>query len=324
MQKINPMQYIAVAIANHYGLDKLSWDERINWVKTNMDNLENLVPSSPKTKYLYIKAVKALRDSQAGKPTGYIMDLDASCSGVQIMAVLGKCKTSASTCNLINTGKREDTYTSVLSSINGVNITRTQIKEAIVPMLYGSKAKPRELFGEGTKELKAFNQAVYKTIPILSSLKQLADECWNSNATVHRFTMPDGHVVKLPTLITRGYSFNSGKNPVFYSHKEIGISSNSTPLLSAIVHATDAYVSRQMVRMANKQGFQLAHIHDSYFTSPVYMQQVRENYVHIMYELAKSTLLEDIVEELTGKRTEFEYSNPDLYKEIRYAEYALS
>ena len=320
MQKFNGKQYVGIALANHYGLDKESWDTRLDWTRTNINQLDQFIPDSPKTKYLYIKAMNAMNKTNKGIPTGYIMDLDATCSGVQIMAVLGKCKTSASTCNLINTGKREDTYTSVLNSISGVNITRTQIKEAIIPMLYGSKNKPRELFGEGTEELNAFNQAVYKTIPILGYLKRIANECWNKDATKHQFTMPDGHVVHLPSLQKRTYDVFG----VPYSHYEVAPDSNPTPMLSAIVHATDAYVAREMVRMANKQGFQLAHIHDSYWTCPNYMNQVRQNYVHIMYDLAKGNLLNSIVNELLGEEVDIGYTDPDLYKEIKHAEYALS
>jgi hypothetical protein len=42
MQKFNPKQFVAIAVANAKGMDKLKWNERIQWVKDNYDNLELL------------------------------------------------------------------------------------------------------------------------------------------------------------------------------------------------------------------------------------------------------------------------------------------
>jgi hypothetical protein len=318
MQTFNAMQYLAIDIANQAGLDKAPWNERIEWVKTHFNELESLIPEDPKTKFLYIKAVDTLRS--INQPTGFVMALDASNSGVQIMAALGKCATSARTCNLINTGKREDLYGNILSQVGTSGITRQQVKDAIIPMLYGSKAAPKQLFGEG-KQLQAFVYAVEKTVPILGEMKALMDSCWDIHKKYHQFTMPDGHVVRLPTMVLHHERIEIADTSFTYQWKDVGISEDSTSLLANVIHATDAYVTREMVRRCD---FQLAHIHDSYWCHPMYMNQVRQTYVDILVDIAESDLLVNIMSEITGKPVTLNFTDPDLYLSIKDAEYALS
>lgn len=321
MQQFNARQYVAIDLANHAGMDKLSWDERIQWVKDNMGQLDQLIPDDPKTKFLYIKALEALRNTE---PTGFIMALDSTNSGAQVMSVLGKCGKSASTCNVIYTGKREDLYTNIMNQVTAVGIIRQQVKEAVVPMMYGSKAAPKELFGEGTPQLKAFTQAVENTVPILGEMMALMQSIWQSNSKWHEFVMPDGHHVVLPTMVLHTERIRMATTSFTYQWKDIGTSDNSTSLLANVVHATDAYISREMVRKANKAGFQLAHIHDSYWCSPVYMGQVRQFYKDILIELAKSNLLENICSQIAGEKVELTYTHPNLWEEMKDAEYMLS
>ena len=324
MQQFTAYEYLLIDVANHAGLDKKLWDERTHWTKSNMGDLESLEPDDPKTVHLYRKAVNVLRNID--KPTGFIMALDSTNSGAQVMAALGKCGKSAMTCNLINTGNREDLYGSILNKTKNTTISRQTIKEAIIPMLYGSKAKPIELFGEGTAELKAFNQAVHDSLPVLGEMRALMDMCWNSEALKHQFVMPDGHVVVLPTMVTNSMRVRmlELKTSFTYVWKENAPDTNSTALLAHVTHATDAYVAREMVRRCNRAGFQVAHIHDSLWTRPGHMNQIRQFYVDILVEIAKSNLLEDIMEQLIGKKVELEYTGIDLWKSIKDSEYALS
>lgn len=317
MQKFSGLQYLAIDIANHAGLDKASWEERLKWVKEHFDELESFTPDDPKTKFLYIKAVNALRNIT--EPTGFVMALDSTNSGVQIMAALGKCGISARTCNLVNTGKREDLYGNILAQIQASGITRQQIKDAIIPMLYGSKAAPKKLF-QG-KQLQAFVYAVEKTVPILGEMKALMDSCWDTSLKYHKFSLPDGHDLRLPTMVLHQERIEIADTSFTYQWKDVGVSEDSTSLLANVVHAVDGYVAREMVRRCP---FELAHIHDSFWTSPNNMNQVRETYVEILAEIAESDLLEEIMSQLTGKPVKLHFTDPDLYKDIKQSEYALS
>jgi hypothetical protein len=79
-----------------------------------------------------------------------------------------------------------------------------------------------------------------------------------------------------------------------------------------------------MVRAAEKQGFWLAPIHDCFYTSPNYMNQVRENYLTIMQWLARSRLTELILTEISGRWQPYDKLSTNLDQHIARAEYALS
>ena len=80
MKEYLPLDYLCIDIANHFGLDKLLFEDRIQWVKDNYAQLEELADKAD-VKPLYMKAVHELRNVVAGKPTGHIVQLDATCSG---------------------------------------------------------------------------------------------------------------------------------------------------------------------------------------------------------------------------------------------------
>ena len=131
MQIFNPRQYLAIDIANQYGLDKESWDDRLQWVRDNHDVLETFEMEADE-RFLFIKAVKALRSVEKGNVSNFIMGLDATASGYQIMACLSNCSKTGRAVNLVNTGNREDLYTNVADTMNashGTNVNRDKVKK---------------------------------------------------------------------------------------------------------------------------------------------------------------------------------------------------
>ena len=73
-------EYLLIDAANNFGLDKLRFEDRIQWARDNLDHLEDLLDQA-ETKPLYLKAVMAIRKAQAGQPTGHLVAMDATCSG---------------------------------------------------------------------------------------------------------------------------------------------------------------------------------------------------------------------------------------------------
>ena len=66
MQLFTGFQYLLIDAANQFGLDKLLFEERIQWAMDNLANLEALTDQAEaKTKPLYVKAVQAIRKAQA-------------------------------------------------------------------------------------------------------------------------------------------------------------------------------------------------------------------------------------------------------------------
>ena len=75
MERFTPLEYIKIDIANHYGLDKKLWRERIDWVDSNNSNLEALSSNADKP-ILYSKSVREYRKVLKGEPTGLLVSLD--------------------------------------------------------------------------------------------------------------------------------------------------------------------------------------------------------------------------------------------------------
>lgn len=115
MQQLTGLEYIMVDIANNYGLDKKLWDERISWTKATLADpilLDKAVEEADE-QLLMIKGINAYYDAVDGIPTNFTMGLDATQSGLQIMACLIGCKTTAANVNLIFDGTRQDAYQKV-------------------------------------------------------------------------------------------------------------------------------------------------------------------------------------------------------------------
>ncbi len=138
MQSFDGRSYLKIDIANNYGLDKKTWDERIEWFNQHESMLHNLVDSAEEPALFYA-GVKAWKDVQAGKPIGYMVSLDATSSGLQILAALTGDRMAAQLCNVVDTGYREDAYTIIYDEMiqrtgGQAKISRDDTKSAIMTL----------------------------------------------------------------------------------------------------------------------------------------------------------------------------------------------
>lgn len=139
MQKFTGWQYLLIDAANAMGHDKLLFEERIQWATENLDVLEEYI-SKADSKYLYAKAVMAIRKAQQGIATGHLVGFDASCSGIQVMSALTGCKAGAEATGLVDPNKRADAYTECTTIMNkilggvGVSIERKRAKQALMTL----------------------------------------------------------------------------------------------------------------------------------------------------------------------------------------------
>ena len=140
-QQFTGLQYLKIDIANNWGLDKLKWDERIEWFDQNESQLDTLV-SKADSPALFYAGVQAWKAHKAGQPSGYPISLDGCSSGLQILACLVGDRKAAELCNVVDTGKREDAYTVVYHWMleqlkefaNGTMLDRNPVKKAIMTL----------------------------------------------------------------------------------------------------------------------------------------------------------------------------------------------
>ena len=306
-----------IAIANHAGMDKLTWDDRYNWAKSA--DLDSISWDEP---ILGRKAVRALKDYEEDKPTGYVMSLDATSSGLQVMAALSGCSVTATQVNMVDPNKRVDVYTTIADEMSKhlhKPMPRKIIKQAAMTHFYNSRATPKRLLS--AEELKAFYQVIEGFLPGADRVMDAINECWDPEATSHEWVMPDGHHVYVPVVepINGTYSDEQfGDIPLRWLHQTK--SDNYRSLCPNVIHSVDGYVAREMIRRCN---FQLSHVHDCFVFNPNYLQHVTKTYREIMAEIASSNLLGNIIEQLTGCQ-QWSKTNDSLGQDILNSSYMLS
>ena len=130
-----------IAIANHAGMDNLTWKERYDWAKTVP--LDSVNWNEP---ILGRKAVRALKDTEEGKATGYVMSLDATSSGLQVMAALSGCEATATQVNMVDPNQRVDVYNTIANEMNkqlSKPVPRKITKQVAMTHFYNSRAEPK-------------------------------------------------------------------------------------------------------------------------------------------------------------------------------------
>jgi len=291
MIKLSGLQYLKIDVANQFGKDKLEFQTRIDWVDSNLSNLEQLTDRAEEP-YLYIKAVMALRGALQGKPIGHLAGMDAVCSGLQIMSALTGCHRGAHATGLVDPDKRMCAYSEVTKIMerilgNSMNYTRKEVKQAVMTVLYGSKQEPKELFGEDTPEFNAFYEAVREVAPGAWELLQELLGSWQSYAEQHRWTMPDGFdlVVKVKETVSKRITIDELKSSFTFEYKTVKGKKKGVSLAANAIHSVDAFILREMIRRCD------------YNTEQV--------------EKAKDVLItEDIRRELNGKGIRLDEENP--------------
>lgn len=285
-QQFTPIEYLYIGIANHYGLDKKNYDERIQWVKDNISSLESFT-DAPETSepYLYAVAVKALRDTQKGKPIGYIFHQDAICSGIQHLSVMSGCIKGLTRTGLVNTGKREDAYTALYEEMkktigDDLDLTRKQCKEALMTSSYGSRAVPKRIFGNN---LDVFYDAAYTVCPGAFDMMETLLDAWNDEALNHEYTMPDGFHIKLPVMVKQHKKLEIDE----LDHYQMAViydentpEENGISLVANVTHSQDSLVVRELIRACNHIGL----VEGTDVKDMLLEQYERTNYVSLRWQ----------------------------------------
>ena len=256
MQRFTGKQYLMIDIANSFGLDKKTWDERLEWFKQHEDHLDEMLPQADDPA-MYFAGVQAWDAVKHGLPIGYPVSLDATSSGLQILAALTGDRRAAQLCNVVSTGSREDAYTNVFDImvdrlINKLGqyaggIKRDDCKRAIMTSLYGSVAVPKEVFGEGT-QLDIFYEVMSEVAPAAWELNEAFLSIWNSDALSHDWVLPDNfHVhIKVMTQVKEVVQFMNEPYDTFHMVNQPTEEGRS--LGANCIHSLDGMIVREITR----------------------------------------------------------------------------
>lgn len=258
-QQFTGCEYLMIDAANAFGLDKEVFEKRIAWTRENLDCLEAFVAEADDP-VMFTKAVVTIRKVQKGLPTGHMVGLDSTTSGAQILSALTGCRNGMLLTNLVDPNKRYDCYTeiflSMVSKLEEIEceVTRAEAKEALMTMLYGSSAKPKEVFGDDTIELEKFNVTVQEDLPGAYEFLQEAKDAWQPFALNHSWTLPDMHVASVNVMEkkTIGIEIDELDHHTFNHTFNVNEGTKSGVSLAAnITHSIDAYIPREIKRRSS-------------------------------------------------------------------------
>lgn len=260
MQIFTPKEYLKIDIANSYGLDKKTWDERIAWFDENEANLLNLVEEAEESALFYA-GINAWKDMKAGKPIGYAVALDATSSGLQLLACLTGDRSAAELCNVVNymgeNGKplRRDAYTVIYHKMLDIlgeasRIKRSDTKQAVMTAFYGSEAKPKEVFGEGIR-LKTFENVMETVASGPWALNKFLLQCGNPDANRYIWVLPDNFHAVIKVMVPEVQTVNFLGKPFDITRMVQGTEEKTRMLSANITHSIDGMVVREMLRRCN-------------------------------------------------------------------------
>lgn len=390
ISKYSGGDYLKIDIANQFGLNRELFKTRISWVNKNISKLEEFTKTA-KDRMMYIKAVKVLRRVQRGEATGYIMGLDATASGPQMLALLSGCRKTAIAVNLIFSGKREDIYDRTAKNMNIKGIYRKDIKIPVMVTFYGSIQEPKLIFGDGTYEYNKFMHTLYTELPGAMMCMQSMQSMWNPRKLVNTWKLPDDHIsyVRVKDKVSKVIEIDELNHATFTHRCDVYAPVDYALNLPAnITHSGDALIVREMTRRCNynvlsvagakeritlellkrndkdsldlygrmvcfnhvievtpyiettavlremlrlielvqvSEPFEIVMIHDEFKASPNNMGMVSEHYRQITAQIAESTMLQDILRELSGNKTAvFDKMSKGLGEDVLESVYALS
>jgi DNA-directed RNA polymerase len=319
---------IQLAIAVAFGQDKVTDELKMEWFASNEDSLDWTKAKEPTYAQAQILSLHRLRTTDT---TNIPVEADATCSQRQIVAVLTGSLQTAMTCNIITDNSRiQDAYGMVaheMSVLSGLKFNRSQIKAS--DMISGYGAGEKRVTQQLQEDLlhhyydgvaKIFFDASKVVDPMATKIKETFQSLWDDTRTEWTWTLPDNFKVTYRTQEARQITVNPfGQGEITVIAHMIVPTSKNTGLGVNIIHSVDAYVCRQMVERCP---FDIITIHDGYRCLPHNVPFMRKVYNQIMAEITDSTLLEDIIFELSG--LEFRLKKEFSGSHVMNSEYAIS
>lgn len=259
MKTYTAFEYLCIDLANNFGHDKWEFETRIQWVFDHMDNLWDLVDhpdADKKTKALLKKSILTIERARKGIAIGHMVGMDATCSGMQILSCVTGCVAGAHATGLVDPNKRMDAYKEVTNAMNEiegilVKVPRQSAKEAVMTSIYGSTAKPKEIFGEESPELNAFYLAMNKVCPGAWEVLEELRNAWTPWAKVHAWKLPDGFDarVKVMEKVEKRIEVDELDHATFTHEFYVNEGTKTgISLVANVTHSLDAYVLRTMQR----------------------------------------------------------------------------
>jgi hypothetical protein len=344
-QEYTPYEWLLYSTAQNAGL-KGSYEELMTWTEDNLSQLEDYEVAADNHP-MFMKDVRAIRNVQRGNMINHIIYLDATFSGLQVMSLMQGCRKSMEQCNLIDTGVCQDPYTNVIPTMNemlpkenwitlgnepGHLNRKDHVKPATMTLGYKSKAKPIEIFGYNTPELKAFFAAIKKNMPALLDIPDELINMWNTESGEYQWskffskvkarclTKPDKF--RDPHRIQNIYGLKGSFSYLLDSRGEP--TNYAVPIVANVVQGGDADLTDEMIIRCEGTGFNILTIHDAYGCQLPNVNKMRRHYNNITADYYEGNVMSQLVKDLMGIDYDYKQKELGLGDLIRDANYALN
>jgi hypothetical protein len=181
-----------------------------------------------------------------------MISLDATSSGLQLLAALTGESFAAMLCNVLATGGREDAYQGIyrymLNQIGDTSkIAPEDVKQAVMTAFYSSKAVPKQVFGEGSL-LDLFYQTLENLAPGAWALNEAMLSLWDSDTDCHSWVLPDNFHVHIPVMsrVRETVHFLNQPFDIFYNVNAPIEQGRS--LGANTIHSIDGMIVRELTR----------------------------------------------------------------------------
>jgi len=251
---------LLIDLASQYGHSKLLYRDRLSFGRellplitdTPINKLKDVMGDyikKAKDPEMFCTALIAIHDAINGIPSGFMIGLDASSSGPQLLSLLTRCLTGMRNTGAINTGEVPQLYKIIQGHMGDFPID--QVKKATIPHMYGSSVAPKNVFGE---DVPKFIAACLKTVPGAEWAKNILIGAWDPTTTYHEWELPDGGIAHVKCITTKDYK---GKfNGYTYTYRTQIISAiqegkGTKSLAANVTHSYDGFIVRELQRRCN-------------------------------------------------------------------------
>lgn len=245
-RELTGLEYLMADIACKHdkAYEKKGWDERLHHF-SEIDFKDSNTFKEASNPVGLRAAYVAMEHTALGRPSGYMISLDAASSGLQLLSLLVSCPVSWRLCggdeNIL------DAYAEVFLHMNtGLNINRKDVKQSIMTALYGSTATPKAVFGE---DVDVFYETMEKMAPGAWDLNLGIQELWDEvEGTTYDWTMPDNFYACIEThdkdvikfkFLDEEFQVVQKVNERPRFHKGLGPN---------LIHSVDGMIVREMYR----------------------------------------------------------------------------
>lgn len=245
-QRLTPAQFLMAEVVCKHDktMEKATWNDRIQAFQTL--DFKNPKTFSEASNPIGLRAAYlAHREAESGLPTGYMISLDASSSGLQLLSLLVSCIDSWMLCGG-DLDRCVDAYIEIYNTMGLTKLTRKQVKQAIMTAFYGSTRTPERTFG---KNIDLFYDTVSDMAPGAWQLNLDLQEVWHRlRGSVYSWTLPDNFHACIET-----------KKPEYQGFTMLGVDLQITKYVDGrpdfhkglgpnLIHSVDGFIVREMAR----------------------------------------------------------------------------